>query len=484
MKKQINKYKFEFKHIAILFIVLIAFEIALFFIFKNSLSSFIINNQQWYQEYSANRIADYTASSFEMLLETVRLDEDITPTERSRMIQKFDLLLNQQYLEKDIEEICLFIKVENNFKVVDNGEVLFNILVERNKNIPLPTREHKKAEELFEQVKDKILVDESIKSIIDTDEEFYNFIPFVPDGEFSGVMYVKSRPDFSSVTNEFMYNYDGIAMVFSILILTGLFFMYLISSNTLNTRDKAQEELYNEKNEHMKEKLNHEKEFVFTKRIYHAHHKAEKIIGFINRDLMHIKGNEEITKRVTKYANFIARIIYDMKWYEPQISTIRNPIFNTNINEVITFMVDNLFLRLSTTTEAFSLNTSLDNGFPVIHVNEFVIWEIIEPLVQNSITHNTDKNVNVLISTKYDHDKKRGLINITDNGKGIKNELLEEQDGIKKIFLEHTSSREENNKNFGYGCFIAFNMAKRCGWRIDAENLDEGGCRFSVIIQH
>lgn len=478
-----HKYNFEIKHIAILFTVLISFEIIMFFIFKGALSSFIVNTQQWYQEYSSSKISSYTVSSFEMLIETLRLDEEITQTERNKMIQKFDILLNQQYMDKEVSEIYLFILVDNENRVVDNGEVLFKLLIEKNKNVAPSQLEHKTAKELFKKVKSDILRTESKMTIIGDDQTFYSFIPFVPDGELTGIMFVSSKPNFSSITNEFIYNYDVIAFILSILILTGLFVMYLISSNTVNTRDKAQRDLYKEKNEHLKEKLNHEKEFVFTKRIYHAHHKAEKIIGFINRDLSTMEGDKKIVHRLTKYANFIARIIYDMKWYEPQISTIRNPIFNTNVNEVIQFMVDNLFMRLSVGSSAFNLVTELDEYFPVVHVNEFVIWEIIEPLVQNSMIHNAEENILIKISTSFDKEKSIGKISIADNGKGINADLLQETNNIKNIFLENTSSKQGINKNFGYGCFIAYNMAKRCGWELDVENINPKGCQFTINVK-
>ncbi len=478
-----KKYNFELKHIAILFTLLITFEIIMFFIFKSALSSFIIGTQEWYQEYSSSRIANYTANSFEMLIETLLLDEEVTPTEKTKMIQKFDILLNQQSIEKDIEEICLFVLVNNQFKIVDDGEVLFEVLIERKNNIPKPQYDYSKVESLFLDVKEEILSTQTIKTIFSDDQEFYSFIPFLPNGELNGVMFVKSTPNFSSITQEFIYNYDIIAFIFSILILTGLFLMYIISSNTVTTRDKAQKELFQEKNDHLKEKINHEKEFVFTKRIYHAHHKAEKVIGFINQDLSKLKGNLEIVNRLTKYSNFISRIIYDMKWYEPQISTIRNSIFNTNVNEVIKFLIDNMFLRLSIGTTAFKIETKFDDKFPIVRVNEFVIWEVLEPIIQNSLTHNSEQNILITISTKYNPEEGIGFIFIEDNGKGISEELLIDNNGVKKIFLENTSSKGGVNKNFGYGCFIAYNMAKKCGWELDAENLPQNGCMFTITIK-
>lgn len=482
--EKIKKYNFDIKHLAILFTILISFEIAMFFIFKNALSYFIVSTQEWYQEYSSSRIANYTANSFEMLIETLRLDEEVTATERNKMIQKFDILLNQQLIEKDIEEICLFIMVDGKYKIIDSGEILFLVLIEKNKDIPPPLYDHSEAKKYFKTIKDKLISTESNQTIISEDQTFFSFIPFVPDGELIGVMYVRSFPNFNAITNDFIYNYDAIALVFSILILTGLFFMYLISSNTVNKRDKAQKELFLQKNKHLTEKLNHEKEFVFTKRIYHAHHKAEKIIGFINSDLKEIQGNTETVNRITKYSRYIGRIIYDMKWYEPQLSTIRNVIFSTNVNEVIKFLVDNLFMRLSIKTNVFHIKTQLDANFPIVHVNEFVIWEIIEPLIQNSISHNSEIDVTIKIKTEYNEDKKESTISIEDDGKGISADMLIETNGTKRIFLENISSKIGTEQNFGYGCFIAHNMTKKCGWKLDVENLSLGGCKFEITIKH
>jgi sensor histidine kinase regulating citrate/malate metabolism len=73
---------------------------------------------------------------------------------------------------------------------------------------------------------------------------------------------------------------------------------------------------------------------------------------------------------------------------------------------------------------------------------------------------------------------------IEDNGKGIPTELLEKNElGIKRIFLENISTKEEE-KNSGYGCYIAYEIAKRCGWELDADNNKHGGCRFTLLIKH
>ncbi len=105
-----------------------------------------------------------------------------------------------------------------------------------------------------------------------------------------------------------------------------------------------QAQLFAEHEEYLKNQIRLEKESLFTKRIYHTHHKAEKIMGFIKEDVRKMDpGNlDELKMRVVTYSNFMSRIIYDMKWYDQDANTIVNPIFRTNINAVIDFVVRHL----------------------------------------------------------------------------------------------------------------------------------------------
>ena len=164
--------------------------------------------------------------------------------------------------------------------------------------------------------------------------------------------------------------------------------------------------------ENLKKQIRHEKESLFTRRIYHTHHKAEKIMGFIKEDLrkMNCENIDDIKNRVTTYSNFISRIIYDMKWYDQPINTIINPIFNSDINAVIRFIVQHLFLRVSSRNEMFSLKLNLDNKMPFVHINEFVIWEILEPLIQNSVDHGGKRQIEITITTCYDPTSHRSTI--------------------------------------------------------------------------
>jgi signal transduction histidine kinase len=127
----------------------------------------------------------------------------------------------------------------------------------------------------------------------------------------------------------------------------------------------------------------------------------------------------------------------------------------------------------------------LDENLPQVQVNEFVVWEIIEPLIQNSIEHAGDGNITIRIDTKYVPESSRSEIIISDNGVGIQPGLLERDErGVKRIFLENISTKIENQRS-GYGCYIAYEIAtQRCGWQMDVENLEGKGCRFRITIPH
>ena len=481
-----KKYRFEFRHVTVLLIALIFFQLLLSVIQKSSLHNFLNKTQNWYQQDSAERIANLTTTSLELLLENIISKEPLTENEKKRIIQSFNIILSQQLLQQNVQEICLLFPKENEVVAIDDGKNLYNLLANKLDILQNTNFQHQKAIQFYKQNKNWIRSNERIYTKLEGEQTFHILVPFVPRGEFLGVLYMKVTPDFSSITREIISSYDEVSIIFSVLILIGLLAMYYVSSHTVKERNNAQQMLFEESHKHMKEQIIHEKESQFTKRIYHTHHKAEKVMGFIKEDLRILSNNnmEEVKQRVTKYANFISRVIYDMKWFDPPVNTIRNPMFNTDLNKLLEFIVKNIFLRISSQTDMFEFKLSLDNTLPQANVNEFVVWELFEPLIQNSIDHAGKSKVTISISSKYYREKNYSEIIISDNGLGIKNELLEKNEfGIKKIFLENITTKEDNSENRGYGCFIAYHIAKkRCGWNIDAENLPGSGCRFTITI--
>ncbi len=484
--ENIKKYRFEFKHLTVLFLVLVCFQIIISFIQKSSLQNFLIENQKSYQQFSAEKMANLSSTSLELLLENIDIMELKEEGEKQKIIQSFNIIFNQQLLQHNVEDICLLVSRNDKIFTIDDGTVLFDYLTDNLSGIPEVQPKHSYAVQMYSKFDRRVREEEQIYSLIEGVQTFHIFVPFVPNGEYQGAMYLKITFDFASLTNEIIASYDEVALIYSSLILLGLLTMYYISSFTVKERDDAQHQLMEEHEEHIKEQVIHEKESLFTKRIYHTHHKAEKVMGFIKEDLRSISHEniDDVKYRVTKYSNFISRVIYDMKWYDPPVQTIRNQLFNTNLNEVVQFLVESIFLRISSTTDIFKFNLELDENVPVVHINEFVVWEILEPLIQNSIDHSAKDKVQITIATKYDANSNVTTIEITDDGPGIPVELLRQNDhGVKNIFNENISTKKTDNKNSGYGCYIAHQMAiKRCRWHLDAHNNSEEGCTFVITI--
>lgn len=478
-------FNFDFRLVLVLLIVLIGSQLVMTFYSKNAFHSFLINTQEWYQNFSVKRIANLTSTSLELLVETQINQEQVSPIQRNKIINSLDIIFSQHIMEKNAEEICLFLYDKNEFVTFDNGTDLFAFFYDGH-NLLNSSEQHLQARRIFDSIKYELIKSSNIQIEVRNEKVFHVFVPFVPDGEFLGALYMKIIPDFAPISEEFIGSYNNFSWIYLLLISSGLVLIYIVFTITLQARDKAQQLAYQEHEKFIKEKFDREKENAFTMRIYHAYHKAEKMIGFINNDLeiLDEKNVPVIKERVYKYSNFIGRIIYDMKYYDPPLHSIINPMFKTRLNEVLDFIIDNLFLRIYRSSDMFLITRSYDENIPIINVNEYVVWEIVEPLIRNSINHNSDKQVTINVSCNYDKAGNRILIEICDDGKGIKNELLErKEDGIKKIFLENVTTKSILGGKYGLGCYIAHSLAtKFLGWEIDVVNLEEKGCKFSIII--
>jgi hypothetical protein len=484
--EKLKEYHFQFKHLTVIFIVLFAFQLIVSFINKSSIRSFFDTTQSWYQKDSAERLANLTTTTFELLLETINQKKDIDREGQARIVKAFDIIFSQEVLQHNIEEMCVIIKKGNHIYAIDDGKELFRLLyLNSTAGISL-TSKHEEALTLYKEVQHFLIGEEQIKSILTSKRTFNTFVPIVLRGEYIGAVYMKNTPDFSFISSQLISNYDETSLLYLSLISLGLLSMYFVSSYTVKERDETQRLFLIEHEDNLKKQINYQKELIFTKRIYHTHHKAEKIMGFIKGDLS-ILSPENINMikyRVTKYANFISRIIYDMKWYEPPVQTIRNPIFRTDLNEVIRFVVDHIFLRSSKKSGSFTIHFNEGENLPILSINEFVIWEIIEPLVQNSIDHAGVNDLVINIKTEFSEAEKLIRIYLIDNGKGIVPKLLlPDERGIKQIFAENVSTKDTAMQNVGYGCYIAHEMSKKCGWELDVFNIEEGGCKFIISIK-
>lgn len=292
--------------------------------------------------------------------------------------------------------------------------------------------------------------------------------------------------DYKSLINEIKIGYSTLSIIFTALIMLGLVSMFYLSSYMVNERDIAIRQLFDKQQSQLKQNIELQKEQLFARRIYHTHHKAEKIMGYIKEDLRKLSPDnfQYDIRKILKFASFIQRVIYDMKSYNPPVSTIRNPAFQSDINDIIRFLVKYIFGRLETTGNLKKIITILDSDLPPVQINEYVIWEILELLIHNSIIHSPDQEVTVTITTRYMQAQNLSQIIISDNGTGINDSLLQtDENNVQLLFLENTSMKSQS-ENSGYGCYIARQMCIRCGWSIEAANPEGGGALFTITIRH
>ena len=297
-----KEYHFELKHLTVLFITLLSFQLIITFINKSSIKSFLGKTQDWYQKDSAENLANLTTTSLELLLESINTQQPLNEEEEKKITQSFNIIFSQQKLQHNVGELCIIVNKDGKNYAIDDGGVLLSVLFDRDiKNITY-TSQHQDAILKYEKIINKLKNEEQIQSILEGNQTFHIFVPFVIRGEFVGAVYMKNSPDFSFITNQIISNYDETSVLYISLILLGLLAMYFISTYTVRERDEAQKLLFQEHKDNLKKEINYEKELVFTKRIYHTHHKAEKIMGFIKEDLRSLtdRNIDEVKYRVIK----------------------------------------------------------------------------------------------------------------------------------------------------------------------------------------
>ena len=275
--KKVKHYHFELKHLIILLVILIFFQIAVSFIYKISLQSFLRETQEWYQQDFAERIANLTATSLEMLMETTMENPYLDKTGSRKTVQAFNIILSQQLLQHHVEDVCLILTSGDSLITIDDGQALYSHFFETSKRLFNGTNPHQEAISKYTKIKEQILANEQIYSIIENRNTFHVFVPFVPKGEFLGVLYMKNIPEFGFITKEITASYNETSMIFIAFILLGLLAMFFISSQTVQERDETQKLLYQERERKLKEHINLQKEALLAKRIYHTHHTTEQV---------------------------------------------------------------------------------------------------------------------------------------------------------------------------------------------------------------
>lgn len=485
LKKRFETYHFEIQHILVLFIVVVVFQTALSFINSKSTHQIFQQAMEYYRRDSAERVADLTTTALELLIQQARNESSNLEDNRAKTIESFDKLLSQQMLQRNIAEVYLLVNQDQRIQALREGAEIYDMYLEHEVsfNIEYQASAENAIQYYLKHMND-LNASEQIISSLEGNNTFHVLVPFYDRGEMTGAAYMRVTPDVAGFLTLIESAYSQSGVLFTGLILVGFLAMFFIYTYTAQERDEVQFQLFEQRSRQLREQVEYQKESLFTKRIYHTHHKAEKVMGFIKEDLRNLQDSNlnETRNRVTKYANFVSRVIYDMKTYDPPLHVIRNPIFQTNINEVIQFVVSNIFQRVYRISEsnAVKVNLNLAEDIPIIHINEYVVWEIIEPLIQNAIEHNVDHDLVLEIRTRVDAGQNLLIVEIEDNGQGLSSELLEVDDQGQKALFKESVSTKDGSQNSGYGCYLAWEISRRCDWVLDAKNREEGGVCFTL----
>ncbi|MCB0744401.1 MAG: histidine kinase, partial [Ignavibacteriae bacterium] len=264
LKTKLSKYRFEIRHITIFFAVLIIFQIVLTFIQKSSLERSLNETQTWYQKHSAERLAIITSTSMELLFENMIEEKKLSELEERKIISSFNVIFKQQLLQKSVDEVYLILMKNNRMYVIDSGRKLYQYL---SGGLDSYSKgDSSVGINLFLERKDQFRASEIIYSELVNHKTFNILVPFVPDGEYLGAMYMKITPSFDFITNEIASNYDYISIIYSLLIFFGLLAIFWVSSQAVKERNEARQKFLEEHEENIKNQVRVEKELLFTKR--------------------------------------------------------------------------------------------------------------------------------------------------------------------------------------------------------------------------
>ncbi len=248
--------RFELKHLTILLLSLIIFQIILSLNQKESLNQFLTQTQKWYQQDSAEKLANLTTTSLELILENFNLIDPLHEEQKSKLIQSFDIILSQQQLQQNVIQNCLILVRNDKLFAIDDGNDLYHFLSDTGESYtPVQKNFYDAAINIYSRVNDQMKESLEIYTEIEGEQTYNIFVPFTPNGEYLGGFYMKNKPDFEFISREVKASFDEISIIYISIILLGLLSIYYISSYTVKERNKTQQLLLREQEEHLKEQI-------------------------------------------------------------------------------------------------------------------------------------------------------------------------------------------------------------------------------------
>ncbi|MGA9120355.1 MAG: histidine kinase, partial [Bacteroidota bacterium] len=263
LRTRLRRYRFEIRHIIVLVTVLIAFQIILSFFQTSLLDKFLSGTKSWFQKYYAERIAIVTSAGLELLYQNQQRLSSEQDTIDNPIVYSLNVFLKQQLIQRSVEDIKLILQRGEGTYVINNGQALQSYL--RGTLPPIePDTARSPGVRFFRSVQNELRSREKVLSIVEGQETFDVLVPFVPNGEYLGALYMRMRPDFGFLTEEVKSNFNQVSLIFSALIFVGLIAIFLVSSRTVKERDEAQRRLFIEHEESLEKQIQLEKESLFT----------------------------------------------------------------------------------------------------------------------------------------------------------------------------------------------------------------------------
>jgi two-component system sensor histidine kinase AtoS len=111
----------------------------------------------------------------------------------------------------------------------------------------------------------------------------------------------------------------------------------------------------------------------------------------------------------------------------------------------------------------------------VIRVNKIEMKQVILNLFKNAIEAMSAGGIMAVSLSKDEAENQIALV-VEDSGPGIP------AGEVKSIFLPFYSSKRGTSGHMGLGLSISYNIVKKMGGEITAENLESGGCRFVIRL--
>ena len=127
MTQSIKPRHFNLKHVLTLFLVIVVLQTVLSYQHSTNSQALFNRSLDLFRHDSAERIADLTAISLDLLIDQGLRNPPTETNEIRNTIQEYDVVLSLQSLQQNVDEICILISSRGNIYAIDNGTELYDL---------------------------------------------------------------------------------------------------------------------------------------------------------------------------------------------------------------------------------------------------------------------------------------------------------------------------------------------------------------------